>query len=694
MSHGHDLLIELGTEELPPTALKRLGLAFRDGITQHLAAADIAHGAVRWYASPRRLAVLIDAVADRQPDSIIEKRGPAVAVAFDAAGAPTPAALGFANAVHAEVAELSRLVTEKGTWLAHRRVAPGRALIDLLPLWITDTLKALPTPKRMRWSDHDVSFVRPVKWLTVIYGNQVPDCTVYGLPAGRVTYGHRFMSSGPIVLDAARDYPVRLRREGYVIAAFDERRAAIDAQVQALAQSVDGIADNDDDLLDEITALVEWPCAIAGRFDPEYLTIPHDALILTMKQHQKYLPLRNGHGQLLPRFITVANIDSPNPDVIRTGNERVVAPRLADARFFWEQDTQTPLAARLDSLRSVVFQDRLGSLFDKTERVTQLAVWLAERIGGDPERVRQAARLSRCDLMTGMVFEFPEMQGIMGYHLARHEGLETHLCDALAEFYRPRFAGDALPATRTGLCLSLAERADTLVGIFAIGQKPTGMKDPFGLRRAALGLLRMLRDHRLEIAPAALFALANRQLPEPCSATDVVAEVTDYVMARLRGIYLEEGFDTQLFDAVLGADAATLVDFDTRIRAVAAFSRTAEAQALAAAHKRIRNLLKKTPDTDPTPLDDKRLTDAREQALYSAWQQAMTRVTPLLATREYTAALSTLSTLRPLLDDFFEHVMVMTDDALLRRNRLTLLNGIYRSFAAIADISVLGKTTS
>ena len=692
MSQCHDLLIELGAEELPPTTLKRLALAFRDGITQQLDAAKITHGAVRWYASPRRLAVLIDAVADRQPDSVIEKRGPALPAAFDAAGKPTQAAIGFAKAVHAEVAELSRLVTGKGTWLAHRQVAPGRPLVDLLALWITDTLKALPIAKRMRWGDHDVSFVRPVQWLTVVYGDQVPDCTVYGLRADRITHGHRFMSSGPIVLNTARDYPERLRREGHVIAAFDERRATIDAQVQTLAQSVNGVADNDDALLDEITALVEWPCAIAGRFDPEYLTIPHDALILTMKQHQKYLPLRDSHGQLLPRFITVANIDSPNPDVIRTGNERVITPRLADARFFWEHDTQTPLADRLDSLRTVVFQDQLGSLFDKTERVTRLAVWLAEQIDADPARVRQAARLSRCDLMTGMVFEFPEMQGIMGYHLARHEGLETPLCDALAEFYRPRFAADTLPKTRTGLCLSLAERADTLVGIFAIGQKPTGMKDPFGLRRATLGLLRMLRDHRLEIAPAALFTLANRQLPKPCSDTDVVAEVTDYVMGRLRGIYLEEGCDTQLFDAVLGADATTLVDFDTRIRAVAAFSQTAEAQALAAAHKRIRNLLKKTPDADPAPLDEAYLTDAREHALYSAWQQAMTRVTPLLAAHEYTAALSTLSTLRPLLDDFFEHVMVMTDDAALRRNRLTLLNGIYRSFASIADISVLGKT--
>ena len=404
--------------------------------------------------------------------------------------------------------------------------------------------------------------------------------------------------------------------------------------------------------------------------------------------------MRAGDGRLLPRFITVANIDSPNPDIIRAGNERVVAPRLADARFFWEQDIKTPLATRLVSLRAVVFQDRLGSLFDKTERVAQLAAWLVAQLGGDHAQVQQAARLSRCDLMTNLVFEFPEMQGVMGRHMALHEGLAPELCDALADFYRPRFAADALPATRTGLFISLAERADTLVGIFAIGQKPTGMKDPFGLRRAALGLLRMLRDHRLAIDLRALFTVANRQLPQPGADVDVTAEVTDYVMARLRGLYLEAGIAPQLFDAVLGVDAADLVDFDARILAVAAFSQMTEAQALAAANKRIRNLLKKAPDADPDQLDSAHFTDAREQALHSAWRQAMTRVTPLIAAHEYTEALSTLSTLQPLLDDFFAHVMVMTDDAAVRRNRLALLGGIHRSFAAIADISALGQTTS
>ena len=694
MNQRHDLLIELGTEELPPTALKRLALAFRDGVTQRLDAAKIEYGAVQWYASPRRLAVLIAAVADRQPDSLIEKRGPALAVAFDAAGAPTPAAAGFARAVNADVAELTHLVTDKGAWLAHRTVASGRPLSDLLSSWIADMLKALPIPKRMRWGEAEFSFVRPIQWLTVLHGDQTLDCIVHGLRADRVTHGHRFMAAGPIVLNAAHEYPARLRREGYVIAAFDERRAVIETQVNALAQSFNGVADDDDDLLDEITALVEWPCAIAGQFDPEYLKIPHDALILTMKQHQKYLPLRAGDGRLLPRFITVANIDSPNPDIIRAGNERVVAPRLADARFFWEQDIKTPLATRLVSLRAVVFQDRLGSLFDKTERVAQLAAWLVAQLGGDHAQVQQAARLSRCDLMTNLVFEFPEMQGVMGRHMALHEGLAPELCDALADFYRPRFAADALPATRTGLFISLAERADTLVGIFAIGQKPTGMKDPFGLRRAALGLLRMLRDHRLAIDLRALFTVANRQLPQPGADVDVTAEVTDYVMARLRGLYLEAGIAPQLFDAVLGVDAADLVDFDARILAVAAFSQMTEAQALAAANKRIRNLLKKAPDADPDQLDSAHFTDAREQALHSAWRQAMTRVTPLIAAHEYTEALSTLSTLQPLLDDFFAHVMVMTDDAAVRRNRLALLGGIHRSFAAIADISALGQTTS
>ena len=694
MNQRHDLLIELGAEELPPTALKRLALAFRDGVTQRLDAAKIEYGAVQWYASPRRLAVLIAAVADRQPDSLIEKRGPALAVAFDAAGAPTPAAAGFARAVNADVAELTHLVTDKGAWLAHRTVASGRPLSDLLSSWIADMLKALPIPKRMRWGDAEFSFVRPIQWLTVLHGDQTLDCIVHGLRADRVTHGHRFMAAGPIVLNAAHEYPARLRREGYVIAAFDERRAVIETQVNALAQSFNGVADDDDDLLDEITALVEWPCAIAGQFDPEYLKIPHDALILTMKQHQKYLPLRAGDGRLLPRFITVANIDSPNPDIIRAGNERVVAPRLADARFFWEQDIKTPLATRLDSLRAVVFQDRLGSLFDKTERVAQLAAWLVAQLGGDHAQVQQAARLSRCDLMTNLVFEFPEMQGVMGRHMALHEGLAPELCDALADFYRPRFAADALPATRTGLFISLAERADTLVGIFAIGQKPTGMKDPFGLRRAALGLLRMLRDHRLAIDLRALFTVANRQLPQPGADVDVTAEVTDYVMARLRGLYLEAGIAPQLFDAVLGVGAADLVDFDARILAVAAFSQMTEAQALAAANKRIRNLLKKAPDADPDQLDSAHFTDAREQALHSAWRQAMTRVTPLIAAHEYTEALSTLSTLQPLLDDFFAHVMVMTDDAAVRRNRLALLGGIHRSFAAIADISALGQTTS
>ena len=689
MSQTADLIFELGTEELPPTALKRLSQALRDEFIAGLDKAGLAHGEVTPYASPRRLSLLVRECSLTQPDRTVTRRGPALKAAFDAEGKPTKAAEGFARSCGTTVDALGRLETDKGAWLVFETVEKGKPAAELLPGIAQTALDRLPIPKRMRWGSSEALFVRPVHWLLFLHGDQVIDCTLLDAPAGRTTRGHRFHHPGPIEIDAPADYAERLESEGKVIAHFETRQARIREQVEKAAEALGGRADLDPALLEEVTALNEWPVAITGGFEERFLSVPQEALILTMKKNQKYFPLLDADGRLMNHFITIANIDSPRPEVIAEGNERVIRPRLADAMFFWEQDGKRRLEDHLASLKTVVFQQQLGSLYDKSARVAELAAWLAPATGADPDLARRAGLLSRCDLMTEMVGEFPDMQGIMGRYQALRDGEPEALAWALEEFYLPRHAGDRLPERPTSLALALADKADTLVGIFGIGQRPTGDKDPFALRRTALGLLRILSERSLTIEIKALLEKAHEGLADRLTETGVVDQVHAFLMERLRGLLAEQGVSPQLFEAVVRVAPATLPDFLARVQAVQAFLDLPEAEALAAANKRIRNILRKAEEPVGETVESSRLVEPAEQALHQAIETAHAEVEPLVAAGDYEAALRRLAALREPVDHFFDQVMVMAEDPALRANRLALLGQLYSLFRRVADISRL-----
>ncbi|MGD8265335.1 MAG: glycine--tRNA ligase subunit beta, partial [Chromatiales bacterium] len=560
---------------------------------------------------------------------------------------------------------------------------------DLLPEIAMQALNGLPIPKRMRWGSSDAEFVRPVHWLLFLHGNEVVDCTLLDTAAGNQSYGHRFHAPGAITILHPTDYEPELRYRGKVIAGFEARREAIREQVDVTATSLKGHIDIDEALLDEVTALVEWPVPVAGSFEEKYLEVPHEALILTMKKNQKYFHLLDSNGKLLPHFITISNIESSNPLVIRDGNERVIRPRLADAMFFWEQDGKKTLEERVDSLKTVVFQNKLGTLHDKSERVAALALAIAGQIDGDGELAHRAGMLSRCDLMTEMVYEFPDMQGIMGRYQARRDGEPEELAAAMEEFYLPRFSGDALPQTKTGIAIALAERLDTVVGIFGINQKPTGEKDPFGLRRATIGILRILKEHRLPLVLNDLLQLAADGLVEKIENEAVITEVRDYMLERLRGIYADEGMQADLFNAVAELEPATLSDFDQRIQAVAAFRDLPEAESLAAANKRIRNIVRKAEEEIPGEIAKRLFKLSQERALAELILKTRKEVEPLLEEKNYSEALKTLAGLRERVDDFFDEVMVMDKNREIRQNRLAILKQLGDMFLEVADISQL-----
>ena len=684
-----DLLFELGTEELPPTALKRLSEALESEFLRGLEAAGLAHGEVTAYATPRRLALLVRACARSQPDRKIQKRGPALAAAFDADGNPTKAAEGFARSCGTTVDRLGRMKTDKGEWLVYEVEEKGRPAAELLPAIAEQALNRLPIPKRMRWGSSEAQFVRPVHWLLFKQGDQVVPCTLLDAAAGDTTRGHRFHHPEPIPVEQATDYARLLEEKGKVIAHFDTRREKIREQVEKAAETLGGTAEIDPALLDEVTALNEWPVAITGSFEERFLEVPQEALILTMKKNQKYFPLFDAAGRLMNHFITIANIDSPRPEVIAEGNERVIRPRLADAMFFWEQDGKRRLEEHLESLKTVVFQQKLGTMYDKSVRVAELARWIAGQSGGDPDLTHRAGMLSRCDLMTQMVGEFPDMQGIMGRYQALRDGEPKELAQALEEFYLPRFSGDRLPETPTGIALSLAEKVDTLVGIFGIGMKPTGDKDPFALRRAALGLLRILSEHSLTISLRELLEGARDALADRLSEAEVVDEVHAFLVERLKGMLAEQGVTPQLFEAVAAVEPSTLPNFLARVEAVRGFLELPEAEALAAANKRIRNILRKAEEEIPGEVDPGLLQEAEEKALSEALAEKEAAVEPLLKKGDYTAALRELAGLRDTVDRFFDEVMVMDKNPELRRNRLALLHRLHGLFRQVADISRL-----
>ncbi len=689
MADSADVLFELGTEELPPVALKKLSEALTREFVAGLAAAGLTHGEVVPYAAPRRLALLVRDCATGTPDKQVERRGPALQAAFDGDGNPTKAAEGFARSCGTTVDQLQKLETDKGTWLAYTISEQGKPAAELLPGIAEQALNKLPIHKRMRWGASDAQFVRPVHWLLFLHGSEVVPCTILDAVAGNQTYGHRFHHPAAITVYNPADYADTLANLGHVVADFQARRDRIREQVVATADTLGGRADLDDNLLDEVTALNEWPVPVAGAFEEKYLAVPHEALVLTMKQNQKYFPLFDPDGQVMNHFITIANIDSSDPGVIREGNERVVRPRLADAMFFWTQDGKKRLEDRRESLGSVVFQKGLGSMADKSERVADLAADIAERIGGDPALARRAGLLSRCDLMTEMVFEFPEMQGVMGRYQARRDGELPELAQAMDEFYMPRFSGDQLPETKTGQAIALADKIDTLVGIFGIGEKPTGDKDPFALRRAALGALRILQERQLDLDLPALLAKAGAQLGDRLSDTAAPAEVYDFMLERLKGLYVDQGMAADLFDAVASVRPASVADFDARMRAVADFRSLPEADALAAANKRIRNILRKTDETIPDSVDPTLFDSEAEHAFASSVVGASTAIAPLLGAGDYGAALKSLAALQAPVDKFFDDVMVIADDAAVRGNRLRLLTDLGSLFLNVADVSRL-----
>jgi glycyl-tRNA synthetase beta chain len=733
-----DFLVEIGTEELPPKSLSTLSAAFTEGIVAGLAAAGVKHGAVQPYAAPRRLAVLVKRVAERQPDQEIKRKGPPVSAAYDKSGAPTRAATAFAESCGTTLDALGRIAEPKGEFLYYTGTKPGAETASLLAGIVQGSLDRLPIAKRMRWGSGTAEFVRPVHWVVMLFGADVVPATILGVPAGNCTRGHRFMAPKELKLSTPASYAKRLESAGKVLADFAVRRERIREGVHALAreQGVEAIVS--DALLDEVTALVEWPVPLAGRFEERFLALPAEVLIATLQDHQRYFPTRDvaasGDGstggaaaggdapRLTPLFVTVANLESRDPAQVRAGNERVVRPRLSDAAFFWDTDRKQSLAARRDALKDVTFQAQLGSYWDKAERVKALARAIAPLAGANTDDAARAAELAKCDLLTGLVGEFPELQGTMGTYYARHDGEAADVAAAMGEQYLPRFAGDALPSTGVGTALAIADKLDTIVGIFAIGQKPSGTKDPFALRRAALGVLRVVLEKKLDLdlpktieaalqaaradigriaaAKAARAAVGGDAKPgadagKPAKADTVAADVYDYVMERLRALYLEggAGITTEMFDAVLDRRPASPLDFDARLRALAAFLQLPDAAALAAANKRIANILRKAEEAkttvDAASLQPALLQQAEERALYDALAQVRPEAERLLDARDYSGAMQKLAALRPTVDAFFDKVMVMADDAAVRANRLALLATLRGLFLRTADLSRL-----
>ena len=697
----HDFLVEIGAEEMPPKSLQALGESFRTGVIAGLEAAGLSFAAAKAYYTPRRLAVKVTKLLDRQPEQRVERRGPPVSAAFDAAGKPTRAAVAFAESCGVEVAELTRLNDAKGEFLFCRTKRAGETAAKLLPGIVQAALDALPIARRMRWGSGIAQFVRPVHWVVMLHGEQVVDGELLGIAAGRMTRGHRFHARKPIALRSPGGYLAALEK-GHVRADFEARRERIRAGAVAAAEAEGGEAVLDPEVLDEVTALTEWPVPLAGRFEPRFLELPPEVLVATLQDHQRYFPVRGRDGKLMPRFIAVANLESKDPGQVRGGNERVVRPRLADAAFFFADDRKESLDGRRPALSAVTFQAQLGSLADKTVRITALAGQIARIAGQDASKAQRAAELSKCDLLTAMVGEFPELQGVMGRYYALHDGEPEEVADALAEQYLPRFAGDVLPATGAGLALAVADKLDTLVGIFAIGQKPSGTKDPFGLRRAALGVLRILIETGValdlrELIRSALGSVAadiarlSTKAAEPLVDEKLAEEIYGYMMERLRAWYLESGggITTEMFDAVLDTRPASPLDFDLRLRALAAFLKLPEAGGLTAANKRIANILKKAREQSSPRVDPGLLADAEERQLAADVERLRQEVERLVTTQQYEEALTRLASLRGVVDAFFDRVLVMAEDVRLRSNRLALLVALQRLFLHIANLSRL-----
>ncbi|MEY0434329.1 glycine--tRNA ligase subunit beta [Providencia huaxiensis] len=682
-------LVEIGTEELPPKALRSLAESFAANFTAELDGADIAHGVVTWFAAPRRLALKVADLAASQPDREVEKRGPAISQAFGSDGQPTKAAEGWARGCGITVDQAERLTTDKGEWLLYRAQVKGQAVSELLVDMTSRALAKLPIPKLMRWADKDTQFVRPVHTVTLLLGSDVIDGEILGIKSGRTIRGHRFMGEAEFTIDNAEQYPAILRERGKVMADYAERKAVIKADAEKAAQALGGQADLTDSLLEEVTSLVEWPVVLTAKFEEKFLEVPSEALVYTMKGDQKYFPVYDKAGKLMPNFIFVANIESSDPQQIISGNEKVVRPRLADAEFFFKTDRKQRLEDNLPRLETVLFQKQLGTLRDKTDRLEALAGWIASKIGADVNHATRAGLLAKCDLMTNMVFEFTDTQGVMGMHYARHDGESEDVALALKEQYQPRFSGDALPSTDVSAALALAEKMDTLAGIFGIGQHPKGDKDPFALRRAALGVLRIIVEKGYQLDLVEMTKEAARLYGDKLTNDNVVSDVVEFMLGRFRSWYQELGYSIDTIQAVLARHPTQPADFDARVKAVTHFRSLDEAQALAAANKRVSNILSKSEEKLADNVLASVLKMPEEVKLATHVVVLQDKLAPMFAERNYQEALVELASLRDIVDEFFANVMVMDEDQAVRINRLTLLSQLRELFLRVADISLL-----
>ncbi|MDO9745722.1 glycine--tRNA ligase subunit beta [Glaesserella parasuis] len=684
-----NFLAEIGTEELPPKALKKLATAFAENVEAELNQAGLSFDKVEWFAAPRRLAVKVLGLATSQPSKEVEKRGPAVSAAFDAEGKPTKAAEGWAKGCGITVEQAERIATDKGEWLVHRAVIEGQPTKNLLVGMISNALAKLPIPKTMRWGDKTEQFVRPVHTVTLLLGDELIEGEILGIASGTTIRGHRFLGEREFQISHADQYPALLKEKGSVVADFNERKALILAKAQEKATALGGVADIEEDLLDEVTSLVEYPNVLAAKFEERFLAVPAEALVYTMKGDQKYFPIYDKEGKLLPHFIFVSNINPEDPSKIIEGNEKVVRPRLTDAEFFFKTDLKQRLEDQLPRLETVLFQQQLGTLRDKTARIEQLAGEIAKQIGADETKAKRAGLLSKCDLMTNMVFEFTDTQGVMGMHYARYDGEDEEVAVALNEQYMPRFAGDELPKSLVASSVALADKFDTLTGIFGIGQAPKGSADPFALRRAALGALRIIVEKNLPLDLSDLVATSAKLFGDKLTNSNVVEEVVDFMLGRFRAWYQDEGIAVDVIQAVLTRRPTRPADFDARVRAVSHFRTLDSAEALAAANKRVSNILAKVEGEISSEIDRTLLVEAEEKALAEQVITLQAELAPLFEKGEYQTALDRLAGLREVVDNFFDKVMVNAEDPKLRQNRQAILNNLRNLFLQVADISLL-----
>ncbi|WP_394204917.1 glycine--tRNA ligase subunit beta [Shewanella waksmanii] len=684
-----NLLIEVGTEELPPKALRNLAESFLANFSDELNKAELSFEAAHWYAAPRRLAIKVDQLVVAQADKVVEKRGPAVAQAFDADGNPTKAAMGWARGNGISVEQAERLVTDKGEWLLHKAKVVGVETQSLVAEMAKRALDKLPIPKPMRWGSSKTQFIRPVHTVTMLFGSELIGGELLGVKSARTIRGHRFMGVDTFELDHADNYLESLKEQGKVIADYEARKRLIKADAQAVASKIGGVAELEDDLLEEVASLVEWPVVLSANFEEKFLDVPAEALVYTMKGDQKYFPVFDTNGALLPHFIFVTNIESKDPQQIIAGNEKVVRPRLADAEFFFKTDKKDSLESRLNSLETVVFQKQLGTIKQRVERISTLASFIANSIGANQEQAARAGLLSKSDLMTNMVMEFTDLQGTMGMHYARLNGEAESVAVALAEQYKPKFSGDTVPTAPISVCVALAEKLDTLVGIFGIGQAPKGAADPFALRRAAIGVLRICLENNLPLDLVDLIAEAQALHGDNLTNADVAEQVLEFFMGRFRAWYQDQDVSVDVILAVLARRPTAPADFESRIKAVAHFRTLEQATALAAANKRVSNILAKVDGELPSTINDSLLQESAEQALAAQLAELAPQLAPLFAAAEYQQALQLLAGLRDTVDTFFEDVMVMADDEALKQNRLALLASLREQFLHVADISLL-----